>query len=359
MKSFQCTCGNTLFFESSRCLACGLDVGYEPVQDIMRPIDAHLKLCANGARHGVCNWLLPAASSAAFCLSCRLNRTIPDLSTEQNRRHWGLMESAKRRLIHTLHALRIPLPSLKDDPQNGLAFDIVSTTLDPRVTMGHLNGVITVSLEEADDTWRQINRQQLGEASRTLLGHFRHESGHYLWERFLSRLDWMAPERFAFREIFGNESFSYSEALQRYYQNGPPVGWQQQFITPYAAAHPWEDWAETWSHYIQMIDGLETSAQFDMPGSGAVVSAPPPDRCTLPAVLASSTHREDSAFHELLQRWLNLVTVMNEISRSLGAPLLYPYIISPAAARKLRLAHHFASVWGAAPGVTSSDFMDA
>jgi hypothetical protein len=358
MKSFHCTCGNALYFESSQCLRCGLEVGYDPMQDLMRPLDAHLKRCANGARHGVCNWLLPAASSAAFCRSCRLTRTIPDLGTEQNRRHWGLMEAAKRRLIHTLHALRIPLPSLAEDPQNGLAFDIVSTTLDPRVTMGHLGGVITVSLEEADDTWRQINRQQLGEASRTLLGHFRHESGHYLWDRFLSRLEWMNPARFAFREVFGNESFSYSDALQRYYRQGPPADWQQRFITPYAAAHPWEDWAETWAHYLQIVDGLETGGQFGI-RSGAVSPAPLPDSCTLPTALASSKQREDSAFHDLLQRWLSLVTVMNEVSRSFGAPLLYPYIISPPAVRKLRLAHHFAGVWGSRAGTGGSEFIDS
>ena len=346
MKSFRCTCGNALYFESFRCLRCGLDVGYDPMQDDMGPPGNQRKLCANGTLHGVCNWFLPAASSAAFCRSCKLNRTIPDLRTDQNRMHWGLMEAAKRRLIRTLRCLGLSLPALADDPEHGLAFDIVSTTLDPRVTMGHLGGVITVSLEEADDTWRQINRQQLGEAARTLLGHFRHESGHYLWERHLSRLDWMHPDRFAFRDVFGNESFSYSDALQRHYKMGPPADWQQHFITPYAAAHPWEDWAETWAHYLQMIDGLETGTQLGIPGSAPLQPAPPPDSCTLPAVLATSTHQEDTAFHDLLQRWLHLITVMNEASRSFGAPLLYPYIISPTAARKLRLAHHFASMWG-------------
>ena len=346
MKSFHCACGNALYFESSRCLRCGLEVGYDPMQDDMGPPGSQRKLCANGTRHGVCNWLLPAASSAAFCLSCKLTRTTPDLRTEQNLRHWGLMEAAKRRLIRTLRALRLSVPALTDDPQNGLAFDIVSTMLDPRATMGHLGGVITVSLEEADDTWRQINRQQLGEAARTLLGHFRHESGHYLWERHLSRLEWMHPARFAFREIFGNESFSYSDALKRHYQNGPPADWQQRFITPYAAAHPWEDWAETWAHYLQMIDGLETGGQLGLSMPSAAAPALPPDSCTLPAGLASGTHADDSAFEQLLQRWLHLVTVMNEASRSFGAPLLYPYIISASAARKLRLAHYFASVWG-------------
>lgn len=335
MKSFQCTCGNTLFFESSRCLACGLDVGYEPVLGVIRRIDKKFRLCANGQRHAACNWLVPAGSGEAFCASCRLNRTIPDLGNALNRHHWILMEAAKRRLLHTLIGFQISLPTLAEDPLNGLAFDIVSTTLDPAATTGHLNGVITVSLEEADDTWRQINRQQLGEASRTLLGHFRHESGHYLWYRYLSRLHWDHHSRTAFRTLFGNDSFDYGSALARYYQQGPPANWQQHYISAYAASHPWEDWAETWAHYLQMVDGIETCEELGIQATLA----------PLPAGLEPRSNAEDASFRALLQRWISLATMLNEISRSFGAPFLYPYVISPSVADKLRLAHHFASVW--------------
>lgn len=335
MKSFQCTCGNTLFFESSRCLACGLDVGYEPGLGVIRRLDKKFRLCANGQRHAACNWLVPAGSGEAFCASCRLNRTIPDLGNALNRHHWSLMEAAKRRLLHTLIGFQISLPTLAEDPLNGLAFDIVSTTLDPAATTGHLSGVITVSLEEADDTWRQINRQQLGEASRTLLGHFRHESGHYLWYRYLSRLDWDHPSRTAFRTLFGNDSFDYGSALARYYQQGPPANWQQHYISAYAASHPWEDWAETWAHYLQMVDGIETCEELGIQA----------DLAPLPAGLEARSNAEDASFRALLQRWISLATMLNEISRSFGAPVLYPYVISPAVADKLRLAHHFASVW--------------
>jgi hypothetical protein len=238
--------------------------------------------------------------------------------------------------------LHIPLPTLAEDPQNGLAFDIVSTTLNPAATTGHLSGVITVSLEEADDTWRQINRQQLGEASRTLLGHFRHESGHYLWYRYLSRLEWTHPWRMGFREIFGNEALHYSDGLARHYQYGPPADWQQNYISAYAASHPWEDWAETWAHYLQMVDGFETCEQLGIRSSEAPL---PSSACTLPAGLEIDSSSEDANFHSLIQRWISLASMMNEISRSFGAPFLYPYVISPAVARKLRLAHHFAEVW--------------
>ena len=177
MQRFTCACGNVLFFGNSVCLNCGGTVGYDPVSRVMVRLRAggQFKVCANGPAYGVCNWLLPADDSAALCVACRMNRVIPDLGTERNRMLWGRMEMAKRRLIYTLQRLGITLPPVDVNHSAGLAFDIVSTRSDPAVTTGHLDGVITVNLEEADDTYRQINRQQLGENSRTLLGHFRHE----------------------------------------------------------------------------------------------------------------------------------------------------------------------------------------
>ena len=171
MQRFTCECGNVLFFGSSRCLKCSSDVGYDPQRGAMQRVkaDSTMKRCQNGVKHNVCNWLLPASATAVLCVACRMNRTIPDLSADRNRMLWARMEMAKRRLIYTLLRLGISLPSKKDDPKNGLAFDIVSTLSNPTVTTGHLNGVITVNLEEADDTYRQFNRQQLGESSRTLL----------------------------------------------------------------------------------------------------------------------------------------------------------------------------------------------
>ena len=50
----------------------------------------------------------------------------------------------------------------------------------------------------------------------------------------------------------------YAAALSSHYQIGAPAGWEEDFITAYAASHPWEDWAETWAHYLQILDGLET-----------------------------------------------------------------------------------------------------
>jgi hypothetical protein len=353
MQRFTCECGNVLFFGSSRCLKCSSEVGYDPQGGAMVRLQpgSRMKRCDNGVKHGVCNWVLRADSSEMLWLACRLNRTIPDLSTDRNRMLWGRVEMAKRRFIYTLLRMGIALPSKAENPQAGLAFDIVSTLSNPEVTMGHLNGVITVNLEEADDTYRQINRQQLGENSRTLLGHFRHESGHYFWSRCLSELAWGDPLRIAFRERFGDEWLDYSAALGAHYQRGAPAGWEQDFISAYASSHPWEDWAETWAHYLQIVDGLETCENLGI--QVKFIALPlvtlPVEAGFLPTILPS-TIAADGEFLAWLQRWMCISTMLNEISNSLGESALYPFFISVRVAQKLRLAHHFAKVWARGNG---------
>ena len=348
MQRFNCDCGNVLFFGSSKCLKCHGDVGFDPEAGAMMRlrVGSKMKRCDNGTKHGVCNWVLPADSAATRCLACRMNQTIPDLSTERNRTLWGRMEMAKRRLIYTLIHLGITLPSKAENPKAGLAFDFVSSISNPTVTTGHLNGVITVNLEEADDTYRQINRQQLGENSRTLLGHFRHESAHYFWMRCLSELTWDDPLRLAFRARFGDEWLDYSTALTAHYARGAQTGWEQNYITAYAASHPWEDWAETWAHYLQIADGLETCESLGILVKNIALPLVmlPGEAGTLPEMLPQNG-TDDGDFLAWLQRWMCLSTVLNEISQSLGESSLYPFVISVRVAQKLRLAHHFATIW--------------
>jgi hypothetical protein len=348
MQRFTCDCDNVLFFNSSKCLKCGGKVGYDPARGAMFRLDpgGPMKLCDNGIKHGVCNWLLSADDKETLCQACRMNRTIPDLRTGRNLTLWGRMEMAKRRLLYTLLRLGIALPSKIESPTSGLAFDIISTVSNPNVTTGHLNGVITVNLEEADDTYRQINRQQLGENSRTLLGHFRHESAHYLWQRYLSELPWDHSQRLDFRERFGEEWLDYATALSTHYECGAPSGWERNFITAYAASHPWEDWAETWAHYLQIVDGLETceSLGIQVKHLALPLVMLPGEAGTLPSVLPQSG-TADGEFLAWLQRWMCLSTVLNEISHSLGEQALYPFVISVRVAQKLRLAHHFATSW--------------
>lgn len=306
-----------------------------------------MRLCENGAKYGVCNWIVPANSPTTLCPSCRLNRTIPDLSTSKNLSLWGKMEVAKRRLIGALLRLGFTLPTKAESPAHGLAFDMVSNIADPKVTIGHLEGVITVNVEEADDTYRQINRQQLGENTRTLVGHFRHEMGHYMWLRWLSPLDWAHPHRQAFRERFGNEWDDYSKALSSYYQSGAATVSDQNYITAYASSHPWEDWAETWAHYLQILDGLETCESFGVEVNRLALPPAdfPPESGELPKVLPHDP-AANAAFLSWLGRWCSVSVLLNESSASLGQPAPYPFVITPAVACKLRLVHYYVSVWG-------------
>jgi len=349
MRRFFCGCGNTLFFGSVRCLSCRREVGYDPVSQALHPLPEapSLKRCGNGVQHGVCNWLLDSTSKERLCVACRMNQIVPDLSRDRNKLLWSRMESAKRRLIYSLLGLGIPLPNKAESPVDGLAFEIMSTILNPSVSTGHLNGIITVNLEEADDTYRQINRQMFGERSRTLLGHFRHESGHYLWARFISKLPSQDPQRLAFRETFGQDWRDYGIALSDYYRLGPPPDWSQRFISSYSASHPWEDWAETWSHYLQMVDGLETCSAMGIQTQHLNLPL-----VTLPVHAGFlSTHlksspQEDEAFLAMVQRWICVSTVLNEVADSFGEAHLYPFVISVPIAQKLRLVHYFAGLWG-------------
>lgn len=349
MQRFVCDCGNVLFFENSRCLNCGNEVGYDTESQAMVVIKpgSWMKRCDNGLKYGVCNWVVPASGGSALCQSCRLNRTIPDLREGRNQLLWGKMEGAKRRLICTLLRLGFSLPSKGENIRDGLAFDIVSAFADPKVTMGHLNGVITVNLEEADDTYRQINRQQLGESARTLLGHFRHETGHYVWQRWLSHLDWGDPQRLAFRERFGDEWLDYAAALARHYAVGTPASASGNYISAYAASHPWEDWAETWSHYLQILEGLETCEGLGIEVDRIALPKMkfPAEAGKLPAVLPQST-TADQEFLAWLQRWVCISTLLNETSESLGQPAPYPFVVSVPVAQKLRLVHHYVALWG-------------
>ncbi|HSI65638.1 MAG TPA: putative zinc-binding metallopeptidase, partial [Candidatus Saccharimonadia bacterium] len=247
MKRFSCECGNVLFFENSQCLQCGSQTGYDPSTCDMVKLtrQSGLKRCDNGVAHGICNWLLPAKEAQTLCTACRLNRTIPDLNMYGNLALWARMESAKRRLLATLLGLGIKVPCFNEDPVGGLAFDFLQTLSNPPVTTGYMAGVITVNLQEADDAVRERTRQQLGESSRTLLGHFRHETGHYFWERWFGILPFNHPLRMAFGELFGDAGIDYVSSMNRHYSQGPPQGWEQSYISAYASMHPWEDWAET------------------------------------------------------------------------------------------------------------------
>lgn len=332
MKLFECQyCGQPLYFENTRCESCGHRLGYLPEPATVTALaqqgeawralaepTALYRLCANAA-HDVCNWLIPAARDDVLCAACRHNRTIPDLTQGQNLLNWRKIEVAKHRLFYTLLRLRLPLTSKPKDP-DGLAFDFLAAPVAGPVMTGHAGGVITINLAEADDAERERQRKTMAEPYRTLLGHFRHEIAHYYWDHLIKA----TPGLDGWRKLFGDERQDYRAALQKYYAEGPPADWREHFISAYAASHPWEDFAETWAHYLHMVDTLETANAF-----GLRVRP----RADLAAKIDFDPYR--APIERIVDAWLPLTFAVNSINRSMGVPDLYPFVLTPPVLVKL------------------------
>ena len=335
MRLFSCpNCNNRLYFENSICLSCGSGVRYEPVSaQFVLEGSPGVFLCAN-ANDAACNWA--TVDGQKFCLACSLNQTIPDLSIQGNIDRWIRVEWAKRQLIYALLALGLEVrPKAFQGEEDGIAFDFLADTAgagsgQERVLTGHDNGVITLNVAEAYSPERERMRLEMGEPYRTLIGHFRHEIGHYYWDR-LVRDDpaWLAE----FRAEFGDETEDYERALQRHYANGAPGDWQTRHITPYAASHPWEDWAETWAHYLHINDTLEMADAYRIP-----VDRIDGTKNDLSPGYGSSPSGVGEVDH-MLERWLRLSEASNAINRCMGLPDLYPFTISEAVARKFGFVH--------------------
>lgn len=363
MKNFRCHCGNTVYFENHRCLACGRALGFLPEYGVLaalepaggaswRPLHAaaahrQYRQCVNYRDQHVCNWMVAADDPDDYCRSCRLNHVIPDLGDAGNRRLWFRIEKAKRRLLYTLFGLGLPVAGKAEEGVDGLGFEFLR---DPqpdsefsddygyyrKVMTGHRDGVITINLAEADHGAREEMRRRMGERYRTLLGHFRHESGHYYWGRFFRD----EPALARFRAVFGDERADYSGALGRYYADGAPADWQRHFVSAYAACHPWEDWAETWAHYLHLVDTLETAEDLGFALDGF------PVRALRPASAAPVTRAqgygdtpEGQAFHAVLHDWVRLTLAMNALNRSMGLRDAYPFVLSQAVVDKLDFVH--------------------
>ncbi len=345
MKLFKCQhCEQVLYFENVRCERCGHRLGYlppeaalsalEPDGDAWRPLakaPGPVRFCAN-AEYDVCNWLIPAGSPDKYCTACRHNRTVPDLSVAENLAPWRKLELAKHRLFYTMLRLGLPLKDRVEDPEHGLVFDFLADApvpSGPKVMTGHDNGVITLALTEADDAEREKRRVQMGEPYRTLLGHFRHEVGHHFWDllvRDAGRLD-------ACRALFGDDREDYDAALQRHYAQGAPPDWQENFVSSYASAHPWEDFAETWAHYLHIIDTLEMARAF-----GLTVHPRVDTRDELAAEVDFDPHAA-GRFDRIVDAWLPLSFALNSLNRCMGAADLYPFILSPPVIQKLAFIH--------------------
>jgi hypothetical protein len=349
VRLFTCeSCKGVLFFENSRCMTCNRPVGYcaEAARLVSLPertgADAggvtvevtvpggkreKFSRCKNFSEHDTCNWLVRAADNQPYCLSCRLTEVIPDLSDTKNRKAWAEVESAKRRLLYTLRALQLPVLTKTEHAQAGLAFRFLNGTKEVPVTTGHADGLITLNVAEADAAYRENMRDKLGEAYRTVLGHLRHEIGHYYWDRLVRDGGRVEP----YRALFGDESASYEAAIQRHYGEGPPADWADTFISAYATMHPWEDWAETWAHYLHMLDTLETAKSHGLtvrvPGQSDANSR------------VSTDELKFGDFEGLMAGWQAVTIALNSLSRSMGMKDVYPFVLSQPVRDKLRFVH--------------------
>lgn len=348
MKLFECQhCGQFLHFENNRCERCGHVLGYLPERAVLSalvpgegfhwhplaaPGETH-RFCLNNA-YDACNWMVPAETSDGFCLSCRTNRTIPDLGNPENLIRFQRLQSGKLRTFYALLRFHLPVRSKLEDLQGGLAFDFLADS-DPSfresqpVMTGHAQGIVTINVAEADDDARERQRKEMAEPYRTILGHFRHEVGHHYWEQIVREGPWLKP----FRELFGDERRDYGAALDAHYSSGPPADWRERFVSAYAASHPWEDWAESWAHYLHMVDTLETAYAYGLslfPAGGRDPG------------LVTSIHfdaYDEPDFDILMRAWLPLTFAVNSLNRSMGQPDLYPFVLSAPARDKLRFIH--------------------
>lgn len=355
MKNFICECGNKLYFENYLCLSCQREVGWCPVCKGIHAMlsnekggytctnqqcHADLIKCYNYAVHQVCNRMIEATSqeesqAEPLCDYCRFNDTIPDLSVAGNITKWYRLEVAKRRLLYTLDILKLPYGTRDEGFELPLSFDFKADILpdkwiwktmgkEERVFTGHANGKITINIREADPVEREKLRVNFGESHRTLIGHFRHEIGHYYWQLLVE-----GKNEEAFKAVFGDHQHpSYSEALEHYYQYGPKPDWASSYISAYATMHPWEDFAETWNAYLDMISILDTSENAHL-------------------LQMEENILEESVFHTMQALYLDIGMRVNEINRAMGLKDLLPEVFSAPVLEKMRFIHRIITKVGA------------
>jgi len=336
--AFSCdNCGQLVFFENDECLRCHSTLGYSSGHRAVitltalapdRLVDlsetpAIWQRCATAGVTG-CNWLVPSGPDT-LCRSCGLTRTRPADDDLEGMAELVRAESAKRRLIFQLDGLGLPLAPRDEELQTGLAFDLLSST-EQKVITGHDDGLITLDLAEADDEHREHLRLHLNEPYRTLLGHFRHEIGHYYWPVLVDD----PTVRETCRALFGDDTKDYAEAVERHYDDdAETTSWSDSFISRYATMHPYEDWAETFAHYLHILDTLQTAESFGLrsrtsPSTTEVTAATDPTRPD-----GSRT------FGELIDHWLEMSYALNQVNRSMGRDDLYPFVLAPTVIRKL------------------------
>jgi len=348
MKLFTCSaCQQIVYFENSACMRCGHALAYvaelgeltalEPAEDApngtfvaLAPAmkKGRVRICGNQLDHAACNWAMPEADTHRFCRACRLNDVIPNLSEPAARTAWITIEEAKRRVVYQLLTLGLPVEPRTELPE-GLAFAFKKDGPgEGKVMIGQESGLITLNIAEADSPFREKTRLSLGESYRTLLGHFRHELGHYYYERLVLGSPFEGP----FRDLFGDERVPYDDALATHYRDGAPPDWPARYVSSYATMHPHEDWAESWAHYLHMVDTLETARSFGIQVRSNVAEG-------AQKLEVATKHVDFDDFDELSKAWVPLTIALNNLNRSMGLRDLYPFVLPDLALRKIHFVH--------------------
>jgi hypothetical protein len=371
MNTYQCTCGNRLFFNNTICIKCGSEVAWCEACRAVAPLEqsevaeaalptlpaaasapnisgsatatmapppaitaqptatfaaatavyrcgnptchATVVKCKNYSEEHVCNRVfVPSAASEeeGLCKACRLNDFIPDLTINGNRELWAKLELAKRRLLFQLDELGLRYSPEDVGEETPLQFDFVASLPEAQVLTGHADGRITINISEADSVERERVRKQMHEPHRTLIGHMRHEVGHYYW---MTLVEGKCEDEC--NAVFGDyRNPPYAKALEQYYAAGPALDWKTRFVSAYATAHPWEDFAETWGFYLDMFAVVTTMHHH------------------LPALI---TDPWSLTIEALAKTYQQLGLFFNEVNRTMGLKDLVPEVISPDVIKKL------------------------
>lgn len=311
MRVFANPVGSGSLWFDNLATADGTPVAYDPQARAFVPMPP---FCINREIIG-CNWIAP--EEGAFCRSCAMTALAPDPSIPNAMQNWAKTEAAKRWVLDNLGRWHWFRP---EDPGAPPVFHLLAEGRAP-VPMGHVEGVVTISVAEVDPVLVTTRREALEEPYRTMIGHMRHEIAHMLWWRLSLREDFLV----AFRKMFGDERQDYTAALQRHYNDGPPPSWKDSFLTTYASAHPHEDWAETAAHLLHLTDIADSFAASNL-------SSP-----ELPSHQWEPYAEPDA--ERLIYVAAELTVGVNHVNRSMGLPDLYPFVLSEAARQKLAFVH--------------------
>lgn len=329
------------FLELQECAHCGSSMGYHYPSLSMVPADSEGTLidgarwvrCANWAWQ--CNWMVSQDDESGRCFACRLTRRRPDADDTIALEKLADTSVALRRLLVQLLGLGLPVVPYYVR-EGGLAFDLLSSRSGEPVVIGHADGVITIDLAESLDAHREALRVRLGEPYRTMLGHFRHEVGHYYQQELVSS----EPLLGECRALFGDERASYSDAIQRHYVLGAPADWAESYISEYATMHPWEDFAETFAHYLHITGTLATAA-----AAGVVLDSDRTDGIIAHDVEPAVDYR-DLGLDRALSDWRWLSMMFNRVNRSMGQRDLYPFTLTEPVVEKLAFVHRLVTAAG-------------